>query len=331
VRSERYSEYLAKRTTLSKEQFSLLPGETENVRVSFAPKGLGPETHTLTMGVYDGVERLGTFEIVTVVPGTPIERYAIEMSVESTTTGTLVPVEVTLHNLGTIVGYARLHMDILDGTGASIGSVEYPDLIQVLPADSFSFTLPYTTLLDPGFYTARVTAVFPSETLIDEKTFSVELGDTVRTIALGEDLTFSFASTGRPPRTEYVLTDARGAQRLAGSHFPDQGELVIRTSELPAGVYTLVLTSKGQARTLQVTIRDEEALLRNALAIGVGIIALAGLWSVRGVFFRSYRLFRLRLAVAARERKVNILINRAHRLVDDYAKHAQRREGDRGA
>ena len=329
LKLERYSTYLADRVTFSKEQFALTPGQTENIQVSFSPSKLGPETHTVTVGAYEGETRLVLFELLAIVSGTPVENYAITIAVDDITASNLVPVEVTLKNLGNVIGYAKPKLEILDGTGAVIGAVSNPEAVQVVPGGEKTFILPFTEELKPGFYTARITAAFPSQSPTVEKQFSVALGETSQTIAYGEDLIISFASLGNPPRIQYALRRSDGSEVAAGSHEPTSGDLVIRTSELPSGSYSLDLVMRGQTQTRTVTIRDEAATLRLVLFVVVGVIVSIGLWSTRRIAFTQARLYRLRWMVARRERMVNNLINRAHRLVDEYAEHARRNSRDR--
>lgn len=320
---ERNSAYLTNRITVDPQQFSLLPGDTRNIKVSISPSGLGPETHRLIIGAFENGVALETFEVLVNMPGTPVERYDGTINVEDITSEQVLPVELTLRNFGNVIGYAQARLEILRGDEL-VGQIDYPDLLQVVPNEDKTVTLTYTDHLEPGFYTARFIAMYPSTEVRSEEPFSVTLAATKQVVGLGEDLILTFASLGDPPAVVYALTDANGHERASGVFMPESGGITIPTSRLEPGEYLLSLRIRSTTRTIAVVVRDDAARYRIFAFLGTLIIVLVALYSLRRQASVQWRVLRLQLAIRKREREVNNLINRAHRLVDEYAAHVQR-------
>jgi hypothetical protein len=326
IRIEPNSLYMKDQVTFSKEQFALLPGQTENIQVTIHPHGLGPETHVLDAGVYDAQQKLDTIQLLIAVPGTPIEDYAMLMETQDTRTDAAVPVTIKIGNYGNIIGYARLLLEIQQHN-ATLGSVTYPEVIQVLPGGSVTYDLIYTETLEPGFYTARVTASFPAMNITGEDQFSVRLEETTYRLYTGEDLVLTFASLGNPGSIRYSLTDDQGNEELAGTFMPDAGDIVIPTNGLAKGDYTLTLLMPTGNQTMTILVREKIEYVKYGIFALVICIVLYAAYSYLPSLHRRYRLYRLERTVTAKQEQVTNLINRAHRLVDEYtAIHARRRQ-----
>jgi hypothetical protein len=326
LRIEPFSEYLRDQVSFSKEQFALLPSQTENVQVVVHPRDLGPETHTLKVGVYDGTLKLTSFELHITVPGTPTENYELTATSQDTSTDAAVPVSVVLANYGNIIGYARLTLTI-ERSGQAIGSVSYPELIQVLPGKKVSYDLLYTDALSPGFYTARVSAAYPTEVLVAEDQFSVRLEETKQRIERGSDLILTFASLGNPSAIQYRLLDDEQKELAQGTFVPQGGDAIVPMHTLEPGTYHLYLRMQGDEQHITVIISDGNEPFRILLIVCAGIILLGAVYSYRDVFVTRVKLFLLQRAVHRRQAQVTNLINRSHRLVDQYtALHASRQQ-----
>ncbi len=331
LRYDPYSTYLEEKAHLSKEQFALLPGQTENIQLSIHPQGLGPQTHTLRLGVYDGESQLTTFELLIAVVGDPQEQYETRIVAGDTTTKSAVPISITLINHGNIIGMAKLRLTV-EQNNQSVDTIDYPDAIQVLPGKTVPYDLVYSNSLQPGFYTMRVDAVYPSQESSATDQFSVRLEELRRRVHEGEDLILQFESMGNPTVVTYQLVDDAGGERLAGSATPQAGDLVLQTSELPAGTYTLILKgSHGEQRT-EVIIEEEPAYLSVVLGIVAALILLYALYSYGPVLRLRWRVYKLERKIASRQEEVTNLINRAHRLVDNYSTvHARRHQASRSS
>jgi hypothetical protein len=312
-----YSEYLKDRVTFSKQQFVLLPGQAENVQLTVTPGGLGPETHTLKVGVYDNDTLLNSFSLLITVPGEPVERYVISAQAQDTVLGSAVPVSVTLENFGNVIGYAKLDLTI-EQQGKVIGSVTYPTTYQLIPNSKSSYDLVYSDTLEPGFYTAKLSASFPTQIVNATSQFSVRLGEVTQQVPLGSDLILTFASLGNPQTVKYSLVDKSGSERAAGVAVPQNGDVVVATSALPAGTYDLTLDVGSTKQHVVVVVQDSALAARYALIAAVVLILGVALYSYRSQVSARWRLYHLRREIEWREEEVTKLINRAHRLVDRY-------------
>ncbi len=317
LRLEPNSEYLRPLLVFSKEQFALLPGETENVVLRINPQGLGPQTHHLVVDVYEGEGEVGSFALLIVVPGEPTEKYAMSVVASDTFADAASPVTVTLANNGNVIGYATLTLSILRENKV-IGSLAYPGSVQILPGKSIPYDLVYTDVLEPGFYTARVDATIGLQTFSESDAFSVRLASSTQRIREGSDLVLTFASLGNPAAVRYTLSDDAGNELLTGTALPGEGDVVVPTSELDKGTYTLVVGASGTEQTIQVEISRPVPITSYAVTV---VAALIFLWAVLSVIPRvrvQLRIYSLQREVRAREEELAKLINRAHRLVDRY-------------
>ncbi len=322
LKLEPNSGYMQERIVLEPSQFSLLPGETQNVQFAVSPSGLGPQLHSLVVAVYDGQSEQGKFELSFTIPGTPVEKYDSSIAVDDITSTEPLSVEVTLRNFGNIIGYAQVRLELVRDDEI-IGALDYPDLLQVLPNKDNVLTLAYTDRLEPGFYTARVITTYANATSRTEKPFSVTLGATRQVVKLGSDLVFTFQSLGNPPVVVYGIVDSKGKERASGSFLPTS-DIIIQTSTLEAGEYTLSLRTRGSTRTMIIDVQDDSVKYRILGILLVIILVLGGLFSLRHRASFTLRVLRLQCSIWRREREVDKLINRAHRLVDRYALHARR-------
>jgi len=330
IKLDEFSTYLQDQVTFSKQQFTLLPGQAENLQLSIQPHGLGPETHTLKVGVYDAGQQVASFELLITVSGTPVEDYKITATAKDTVVGTAVPVSVELGNYGNIIGYAKLVLTI-EESGSAVGSVEYPSLIQVLPGAKLPYDLVYTDTLKPGFYTAVITAVYPSKNVTAQSQFSVRLEEERQRINQGSDLVLTFASLGNPPAVTYSLADDNGKELLAGTFLPQTGDIVIPTSTLAAGSYMLTLKLASGDQRIIIDISSQQQYGKLAVLAAVIIIILVAGYSYRRDISLRIKLYKLRRGVEQRQALVINLINRSHRLVDEYSLYARSREAGRSA
>lgn len=327
IKLDPWSTYLADQVSFSKQQFALLPGQAENLQLTIHPHGLGPETHSLKAGIYDGTTLVGTIELLIIIPGTPVEDYSVNIVASDTTTSSAVPATITLGNYGNIIGYGQVVLTILQNN-VTKGTLVYPEKFQVLPGKEQSFDLVYTNTLPPGFYTARADVEYPSKTVSAEDTFSVRLEATTQNIKEGSDLVLTFASLGNPAAVTYSLTNKAGAEVAAGTFLPTS-DIVIQTSTLPAGDYVLDLKSSTGEQHITVLIRGEVQWERYAaLLVILGIIGYA-FYSSRRTITAKWRIFLLERRITKQHHEVTILINRAHRLVDAYhTAYARRNEAN---
>ena len=314
-----FSDYLSQKVTFSKQQFSLLPGEVENVQVAINPAGLGPETHTLKVLVYDGEEKLTSFELLTTVKGTPIEKYDLKATAGDTTASSAVPLSIELSNAGNIIGYAKLTLAIYHDQ-ALVGQLDYPDVIQVLPNAKKNYDLVYTDRLDPGFYTAVVTSTYASSVINVSDQFSVRLAQSKERLSIGTDFIITFASLGNPTAASYKLFDENKKELASGTFFPQSGDLVVPTSTLAAGTYDLALTLSGSEQHITIIMQDKKQYGVFAITAFIVLVVLYAFFSYRKIFALHWRIFKLRRAVAHRQAIVTSLINRSHRLVDEYSR-----------
>lgn len=322
LRLEPFSTYLEAKVAFSADSFTLLPGEAENVQLSVQPSGLGPQTHTLVVGVYDGGQRLTTFELLILVPGEAVEDYQVSLVAADTHSGAAVPLSIKLSNYGNVIGYAKLVLDIKQ-RDVVLDTISYPDLIQVLPNSNVEYDLVYTQQLEPGFYAAVISGVFSNENTTAEDQFSVQLEQTTQRIELGSDLELTFASLGHPASISYTLADADGREVAAGSFLPNAGDVFVPTSTLAAGTYELTLRMPSGEQHITVIIRDAGKQLRMLLLLVVGVVLLYAAFSLRSRASLAWRLFLLERAITRRQDEVANLINRSHRLVDRYTAHAR--------
>lgn len=329
IKLDPFTTYLQDKISFSKERITLMPGKAENIQLSINPQGLGPETHDLKASIYDGAEKVGLIELLVAMPGTPIENYAITVDAKDTTSDTAVPVSVELANYGNIIGYAQLSLDIIQ-TGKVIGTVTYPDLVQVLPNTKVPYDLIYTDRLAPGFYTARVSAVYATKNTSAEKQFSVRLEETKEYIKEGSDIVLTFASLGNPSAVQYRLLDSGQKERAAGTFFPQTGDIVIPTSTLSAGDYDLYLSLQQGEQHIALVVQGDQQYGKYAVIFFViGIISYA-LYSLRNTIAINYKLYSLRRTVRHRETIVINLINRSHRLVDEYSLYVRHQQANPG-
>jgi hypothetical protein len=326
IQLEPHSEYLREKVTFSKEQFALLPGATENVQVSIHPAGLGPETHALRAGIYDAGEKLATLELLVTIPGTPMEKYGVQIDARDTTPNAAVPISVTLNNYGNIIGYGQLVLEIQRGNTV-VGTLTYPELVQVLPGKELTYDLVFTESLDPGFYAAQIRVDYPSGSVNATDQFSVELEESTQRITPGSDLILTFASIGNPPKITYALLDENQKEQAAGTFLPQSGDIVIPMAQLPVGTYHLYLSSTRGEQHITIVVKNNIPYFQYAVIAIVIVILLYAAYSYAPIIRRRYRLYQLERAIAYRQEVVINLINRSHRLVDEYtALHARRRQ-----
>jgi hypothetical protein len=325
IRLEPFSMYLEDKVTFSKQQFTLMPEQTENIQLSIHPSGLGPETHTLRAGVYDGEEKLATMELLITVNGNPVENYAVTLDARDASSSSAVPLSIELSNYGNIIGYAQLTLDIERG-GEQIGSITYPELVQVLPGAKVSYDLVYTEALQPGFYTARITAAYPSQSVTATDQFSVQLKASTQRLTPGSDLVLTFASLGHPAAITYSLLDSKGSEKAAGTFLPQSGDILIPTGQLSQGTYELFLRMPQGEQQITVVIKEDIPYMMYLALVTAVLITAYALYTNLPLLRRRWRLYHLQRAVEHRQEVVINLINRSHRLVDEYTAYARRRQ-----
>lgn len=325
LRLQPYSAYLEQRVVFSKEQFALLPGATENVQLRISPQGLGPQTHTLGVDVVEDEEMLTSFALRVTVPGTPQEEYALAVDARDTNTAAAVPVTVTLTNHGNVIGYAQVELVVRTDKDL-VGTLTYPDRVQLLPGASEVYDLVYTEQLQPGFYNAEITASIGGVTYQERDSFTVRLEQATERLELGSDLILTFASLGNPAAVSYRLEDKKGETRLSGSAVPG-ADIIVPTSTLPAGVYELYVLASGSEQVLTVLIEAErEPWKWLVVLVAIGLLMFAA-YSFLPAVRIHLRISKLRRTLQRQEADLTKLINRAHKLVDSYhSTHARRQQ-----
>lgn len=315
-----FSKYLAGAATFSEEQFFLAPQESQNVQLRGAvPAGLGPEVHYLRYDVVARGVATESIEVRMPVSGSPTLEPRISASVRDVTQGTSLVVDVVLRNFGNVIAYYNLSMEVLE-RGSAVGSLRYPQPVQVLPGAEDRVTLLYTDFLEPGQYDVVVEGLVNGEVSVDARDSARVLlaGDDQR-IVEGDDLVLELKRYGSQPRVSYAVR-RDSSVLLEETIVASEDSLVVPTASLSPGVYVVSLSV---AHSQGVDTQEFELVVaRSGVAVGwLGwlVVLAAVLWAVFSAPTRlQLRIWWVSIRLHVREKRLNRLIYRAHEVERRY-------------
>lgn len=310
-----YAQYLASSAALSQEMLSIRPYESANIQVRGTVPAFGPETHALRYDVMSTTDDVESFELLLPIDGVAVLRPKIGVDAEDVVESTVVGATVTLYNFGNINAYYNLSLTVRQGD-APMGTVSYPQAVQVLPGGEEKITLLYSEHLSPGDYVLDVSGVVNGvESVEATRPFRVILPDQQRSILPGEDLVLTITRYEDMPRVEYEVTQS-GRQILKDAVLVQDDEVTIPTSTLPPGDYRVAVTvthGRGSDTTrLELEVKERSYIPTGAGWI-VALVLVGGIAYTPPVRMRA-RIVWLSLRMARREKELKRLIDRAHHL-----------------
>ena len=319
IRVHPFSEYLADAVSLSSERFFLVAQESANVQVRGEVPLLGPERHTLRYDVYAGGSLEGSFLLELPIDGVAELEPRLRVSTSDIVQGSSLAVDAVLSNFGNVIAYYDLVLEVSE-SGESVGTVSYPQPVQVLPGEETRVTLLYTDFLDPGEYVVEVAGVVNEEVSVaDRSSTRVTLVSADKRISQGDDLFVELTRYNLSPRVSYSISQG-GEELFSETRVVDGDVLVVPTAQLAVGEYVVAVS------VLDGAVRDSQefSLVVERAGLNPGwfgwLLVLSAL--IFAGFSRQSRLY-LRIwwfsvRLHWREKRLNKLIYRAHELERRY-------------
>ncbi|MBN2567594.1 hypothetical protein JXB02_05950 [Candidatus Woesearchaeota archaeon] len=251
-----YSRYLGEYLSLSPKEFTLGPGQKQNVQVIAAfPPTLSPEIHTLQilpMGADGSPE---PFTLTFTVPGEQVHGLSLS-SIEAydITKEESLSITLRLQNRGNVIARGSPAITILrDGVPAD--AIVNKTYLMVMPQSDYNVTLLYDPgNLDVGEYTIEGQVAYndgrqtgkavSSFAILGEGDATTILGLKDKTILVGEVLEMALSLThkeGTPYRVTATVAGTGVAASFASTMETarEEVEIVLETQNLPRGAYDL--------------------------------------------------------------------------------------------
>ncbi|MFT4250312.1 MAG: hypothetical protein ACMXYD_03045 [Candidatus Woesearchaeota archaeon] len=193
LRLHPFAQYLTEAVSIQEETLFLRPQESKNFQISATIPPLGPETHKLIYELVEDQRVVANSTIHIPIAGTPNLEASLTASTETIREGQTLPVHIELTNFGNVIAYYRVQIQILQGD-EQLGSVTYPQQLQVLPGEQERIILPYTDELAPGAYVLVVEAtVNEQQELLVQEPFVVSENQQALRVRAGEVLQVDLA------------------------------------------------------------------------------------------------------------------------------------------
>ena len=260
-----------------------------------------------------------SFVVKIPIQGAPNLEPGVSLSTQDITRGSSLVADATLRNFGNVIAYYNLTLLVREA-GSRVGSLTYPQAVQVLPGEEKELSLIYTDMLEPGDYQVVLEALVNEEQEVsDTAAARVTLASERRTVTAGDDLLIELKRYGTEPRVQYAVR-RNGQEVLSETLIAQEDELTIPTATLGAGEYAVeiaVTHAQGTDTQRFTLVIEEQAAVSGWLAILLGVLALAGALLSPTVRLHG-RIAWLSLRVHLREKRLNRLIYRAHQLEDRY-------------
>lgn len=325
-----FSTYMKEYITMKPQEFTLYPGETQNIEIAMKlPSSISPQPHTVV--IVQETDLSSAFEINFEIEGE--RKYDLrlsDVSIPDIQKDDSLFLDSKLTNFGNVIVYAFPNVEILKKDESLIGKINYQSKVQILPGQEYPITLQFFENMVPGFYKANVVFDYEGRTTNTiEKEFQVfEEDPNRRELIQGEILTLEVELNQGDVETVTYQIVKDGL--IVHTESQRGGDIEVSTAHFEPGIYQIILDINEETEPVQQTfsmrVRKKNTFLQSwLLIISIFILLLLITVAISKIPFKEIielnkRIKELNRNIKKKEKKLHHIADSAHKVADHVHK-----------